>query len=73
MGRGRNDPRAPDGNGAPLSFATQAARVLGDAAIPINTMLLGASLARGPSWQAAPPRAVAGALGVLAGALGERR
>ena len=40
---------------APLGFAIQAASVLGDAAIPINTMLLGASLARGPAWRAVSP------------------
>ena len=38
----------------------QAARLLGDAAIPINTMLLGASLSNGPSWHAVPPPTVVG-------------
>ena len=28
--------------------------MLGDASIPINTMLLGASLAQGPQWSAVP-------------------
>lgn len=46
---------------APLGFAIQAASVLGDAAIPINTMLLGASLARGPMWRAVP-RATLGSI-----------
>ena len=44
---------------APLAFAMQAARVLGDAAIPINTMLLGASLAKGVAWRAVPHRTTA--------------
>jgi len=39
----------------------QAARLLGDAAIPINTMLLGASLSNGPSWDALP-RATCGGI-----------
>ena len=38
----------------------QAARLLGDAAIPINTMLLGASLSNGPSWHAVPRPTVVG-------------
>ena len=44
---------------APLAFAMQAARVLGDAAIPVNTMLLGASLAKGVVWRAVPYRTTA--------------
>lgn len=42
----------------PLGFVMQAARVVGDAAIPVNTMLLGASLAKGPDWSAVPARVV---------------
>ena len=37
----------------------QAVRVLGDAAIAINTMLLGASLAKGVAWRAVPCRTTA--------------
>ena len=44
----------------PLRFVLQAAGLLGDAAIPLNTMLLGASLSGGPSWRVVPLRVVAG-------------
>lgn len=45
---------------APMRFVMQAAGLLGDAAIPLNTMLLGASLSKGPTWRAVPPRVVTG-------------
>jgi predicted permease len=45
---------------APLRFVMQAARLLGDAAIPINTMLLGASLSRGVRCNAVPLGATLG-------------
>ena len=44
----------------PLAFVLQAARMLGTAAIPVNTMLLGASLANGPTWRAVGRPTVAG-------------
>ena len=45
---------------APLAFVRQAISLLGDASIPLNTMLLGASLSHGPTWSAVPKRVVAG-------------
>lgn len=48
------------GGSAPLRFVLQAAGLLGNAAIPLNTMLLGASLSKGPTWRAVPTRVVTG-------------
>ena len=45
---------------APLRCLMQAARLLGNAAIPINTMLLGASLSKGPTWHAVRRSTIAG-------------
>lgn len=44
----------------PLRFVMQAAGLLGSASIPLNTMLLGASLSKGPTWRVAPRRVVVG-------------
>jgi predicted permease len=41
---------------APLRFLMQASQLMGDAAIPVNTMLLGASLSKGPAWREVPLR-----------------
>lgn len=48
------------GGAPPLGFVLQAARLCGNAAIPLNTMLLGASLSKGPDWHAVPLKTVAG-------------
>lgn len=49
-----------NGSGCVLGFVLQAARLMGNAAIPINTMLLGASLSNGPKWSALPRETAAG-------------
>lgn len=48
------------GHKPPLRFAMQAAGLLGSASIPLNTMLLGASLSKGPTWRVVPRRVVVG-------------
>ena len=53
-------PSASSPHHPPLGFMMQAAGLLGDAAVPLNTMLLGASLAKGPTWRSAPSRVVVG-------------
>ena len=41
-------------NDAPLEWAFNALQTIGHAAVPLNMLLLGAKLSRGPVWRAAP-------------------
>lgn len=52
------------GGGAPLRFLFDGLKKLGQAAVPLNSIVLGGSLASGPDWSALPLRA---ALAVVAG------
>ena len=44
---------------APLGFLTRGLAALGDAAVPLNLILLGNSLTSGPDWSALPARCAA--------------
>ena len=41
---------------APFSWVAKGVEMLGDAAVPVNLLLLGASLCKGPVWSAVPKR-----------------
>jgi predicted permease len=42
--------------GAPLAFLTSGIHAIGQAAVPLNLLLLGNSLSKGPDWEALPLR-----------------